>query len=70
MDYAVSGLPALENLTNVKDEQCYNVTIIDDTLLEPMKSFYMEFSITGGADIAVMGENQTEITILDDDGKS
>ena len=65
----MNGLPAHENLTNVNDVQCYNVTIIDDMLVETKKSFFVEFSIMGGADVAVVGENRTEITILDNDGK-
>jgi len=44
------------------------VTILDDTLIESTKSFFMEFSITGGSDITVMAD-MTEIVILDNDGK-
>ena len=68
LDYNVTGLPALANLTRLNDEQCYNVTIIDDTLLEPNEHLLIEFNITGGSDITVMVDNQTEITILDNDG--
>ena len=68
MDYNISGLPAHVNLTQMDNEECYNVTILDDTLIESTKSFFMEFSITGGSDITVMADNQTEVVILDNDG--
>ena len=68
LDYTVTGLPALAGLSRVNDEQCYNVTIIDDILIEPSESFLVEFNITGGSDITVMIDNQTEITIQDNDG--
>ena len=45
------------------------MTIIDDTLIEPSESVFIEFNITGGSDITVMVDNQTEIIILDNDGK-
>jgi len=69
MDYSISGLPVRVNLTQMDNEECYNVTILDDTLIESTKSFFMEFSITGGSDITVMADNQTEVVILDNDGK-
>ena len=69
LDYTVTGLPALAALSRVNDEQCYNVTIIDDALIEASESFFIEFNITGGSDITVMVDNKTEITILDNDGR-
>ena len=69
LDYTVTGLPSLAALSHVNDEHCYNVTIIDDTLIEPSERFFIEFNITGGSDITVMVDSQTEITILDNDGR-
>ena len=69
LDYTVTGLPSLAALSRVNDEHCYNVTIIDDTLIEPSERFFIEFNITGGSDITVMVDSHTEITILDNDGR-
>ena len=68
MDYTASTLPAQANFTHTNEEHCYNILITDDTLVESREHFFVEFSITGGADVTVMSDTQTEIVILDNDG--
>lgn len=68
MDYDASTLPAQATFTHTNEEHCYDILITDDTLVESNERFFLEFSITGGTDVAVMSDNRTEIVILDNDG--
>lgn len=55
-------------LTSGTDGVCFNVDVIDDTIVETDQSFTLELSSSSMAAVVTMGGEVTTVTINDNDG--
>ena len=67
MDYI--GLSTIFSFPTCETKQCVNVTIVDDDVLENVKSFSVTLERTPGLDMRItLDPVDREIEITDDDG--
>ena len=67
-DYSASGFPMTGSITETTSEQCFNVTITDDSRREDTEIFIVQFEVTSSQGNFVYDPINSTVYIVDDDG--
>jgi len=69
LDYSAASVPNSVIIQAGDDMVCFNVTIIDDSILENPEDFTLMITGVSNPDVIITGDT-SEITITDNDGES